>query len=94
MDENDVQVRERLTALESSYKSLNKRVDKQEELIENIQNIVTEVKYIREDLNSISTKVDDIEQKPAKRWDLVLTVLISTIVTAIAMAVTNGFLAG
>lgn len=94
MDENDVQVRERLTALESSYKSLHKRVDKQEELIENIQNIVTEVKYIREDLNSISTKVDDIEQKPAKRWDLVLTGLISTIVTAIAMAVINGFLAG
>ena len=34
MDENDVQVRERLTALESSYKSLHKRVDKQEELID------------------------------------------------------------
>ena len=94
MDENDVQVRERLTALESSYKSLHKRVDKQEELIENIQNIVTEVKYIREDLNSISTKVDDIEQKPAKRWDLVLTGLISTVVTAIAMAIINGFMAG
>lgn len=94
MDENDVQVRERLTALESSYRSLHKRVDKQEELIENIQNIVTEVKYIREDLNSISTKVDDIEQKPAKRWDLVLTGLISTVVTAIAMAIINGFMAG
>ena len=94
MDENDVQVRERLTALESSYKSLHKRVDKQEELIENIQNIVTEVKYIREDLNSISTKVDDMEQKPAKRWDLVITGLISTIITAVAMAVINGFIAG
>lgn len=37
MDENDVQVRERLTAVESSVKSLHKRVDKQEDLLENIR---------------------------------------------------------
>lgn len=77
MDENDVQVRERLTALESSYKSLHKRVDKQESIIENIRNIVEEMKFMREDLNAVATKVDELEKKPAKRWDIVVTAVIS-----------------
>lgn len=66
MDENDVQVRERLTAVESSLKSLHKRVDKQEDLLDNIRNMVIEMKNMREDINRIDGKVSDIENKPRK----------------------------
>lgn len=87
MDENDVEIRERITAVESSVKSLHKRVDKQESLIENIRSIVEEVKYMREDLNKIESKVTEIEQKPAKKWELVGTGLISAVVGALGMVI-------
>lgn len=77
MDENDVKVRERLTALESSYNSLHKRVDKQEDLIENIRSMVIEIKNMREDINRIDGKVSDIENKPQKWWDTIITAVIS-----------------
>jgi len=77
MEECDVQVRERLTAVEASCKSAHKRIDKQEEIVENIRNIVEEIKYMREDLNAISNKVNDLESKPAKHWDLLITAIIS-----------------
>ena len=77
MDENDVQVRERLTAVEESCKSAHKRIDKQEKIVENIRNIVEEIRFMREDLNAVTKKVDEIERKPAKRWDIVVTAVIS-----------------
>ena len=81
MDENDVMVRERLTAVESSCKSLHKRVDHIEELVESVQRIAIEVQHMREDLNSVSRTVDELEAKPAKRWDLLITALISAAVS-------------
>lgn len=78
MDENDVRVRERLTEVEASCKSAHKRIDKQEAIIENIRNIVEEIKFMREDLNAVAAKVNDLESKPAKRWDILITALISS----------------
>ena len=76
MDENEVQMRERITALESSYKSLHKRVDKQEVIIENIRAMVAEIKSMREDLNKMSEKVETLEEKPTKRWEALVGALI------------------
>ncbi len=77
MDENDVQVRERLTAVEASCKSAHKRIDKQEVILENIRSLVEEMRFMREDLNSVTKKVDELEKQPGKRWDLIITALIS-----------------
>lgn len=72
MDLDVKEIYERLTAVESSAKSLHKRVDHIEELVESVQKMTVELQHMREDINRLSEKVDDIEQKPAKRWDTVI----------------------
>lgn len=94
MDENDVQVRERLTALESSCKSLQKRVDKQESIIENIRTIVEEMKFMREDLNTVVAKVDEIEKKPAKRIETAVAAVIGTVIGGLCSALVSFFTGG
>ena len=76
MDDVTKEIFERITAVESSYKSLHKRVDKQEAIIDNIRDMVTEMKSMREDLNKMSEKVETLEEKPTKRWEALVGALI------------------
>lgn len=94
MDENDVQVRERLTAVESSVNSLHKRVDKQEDLIDNIRNMVIEIKNMREDINRIDGKVTEIESKPAKRWEALLSAIIGAVAGGIGTFILTKIIGG
>ena len=80
MEENEIQLRERLTAVESSLKSLHKRVDHIEELVESVQKMTVELQHMREDINKVAEKVDEIEKKPAKNWQTIVTGLISAVV--------------
>lgn len=80
MEENEIQLRERLTAVESSLKSLHKRVDHIEELVESVQKMTIELQHMREDINKVAEKVDEIEKKPAKNWQTIVTGLISAVV--------------
>lgn len=80
MDGQEKEIFERLTATESSVKSLHKRVDRHEKLIEGIQDIATEIRYLREDTNVLTTKVGELESKPQKRWDALIAAIISAIV--------------
>lgn len=52
MDGQEKEMFERITAVESSLKSLQKRVNRHEKLIEGIQDIATEIRYLREDTKS------------------------------------------
>lgn len=94
MDENDVQVRERLTAVESSVKSLHKRVDKQEDLLENIRSMVVEMKNMREDINRLDGKVTEIEQKPAKRWESIIAAIIGAVGGSLGTAIISKLIGG
>jgi SMC interacting uncharacterized protein involved in chromosome segregation len=94
MDENDVKVRERLTAVESSVKSLHKRVDKQEDLIDNIRSMVIEMKNMREDINRIDGKVTEIENKPRKWWDAVISAIIGAVAGGIGTFILTKFIGG
>lgn len=94
MDENDVQVRERLTAVESSLKSLHKRVDKQEDLLDNIRNMVIEMKNMREDINRIDGKVSDIENKPRKWWDAAISAIIGAVAGGIGTIIIAKLIGG
>ena len=73
----------RISTTEQNVKSAHKRIDDIEKLVESVHTIANEIKHMREDLNDVKERVDIIEEKPAKRWDLVVT----TVVTA----VTSGF---
>ena len=76
MDDVTKEIFERITAVESSYKSLHKRVDHIEELVESVQKMTVEIQHMREDLNKISEKVETLEEKPVKRWEALVSALI------------------
>lgn len=91
MDEkNEKEVWERLTSLESSLKSLHKRIDRWENIAESIQKnaentqkVVVEIQYMREDINTITNKVDALESTPKKNWQTLITGVISALTSGI-----------
>ena len=88
---------ERLTRAEESAKQAHKRIDALEhknemtdakleniyELTTSVKEIALEMKAMREDVNKIDTRVNAIEEKPSKRYDGIVTNIISCIVTAL-----------
>lgn len=76
MESSEKEIFERLTAVEQSLKSLHKRQDHSDELIKSIYEMSIEIKNMREDINGVTEKVEQIEQKPAKRWESVIAAVI------------------
>lgn len=74
---------ERLTACEQSTKQAHKRIDNLDRLTESVYTLATEVKLMREDTNDIKLRVEAIEQRPIKHWDM----LVTTCITAIASGI-------
>ena len=75
---------ELLVRVDESCKQAHKRLDSLENKVENIyelttsvKEIATEMKAMREDVSNIDSRVNAIEQKPAKNWEN----LIKTIIT-------------
>ena len=73
MEDNYIQ---KLIETEQRSKSNMHRLDKMEDIIQNIydltssvKEIVTEMKAMREDVNKIDSRVIAIEEKPKKNWD-------------------------
>ena len=79
MDENNVMIRERLTALESLCGTLQKRLEHIEELVESVQKMTVEMQHMREDLNRMSAELTEIENRPAKRWDAVISAVLGAL---------------
>lgn len=84
MDGQEKEMFERITAVESSLKSLHKRVDHIEELVESVQKMTVELQHMREDINKVSEKVDEIEKKPGNLWNTAVTSLVSALVGGVA----------
>lgn len=87
----DIQVEHRLTEVESRSKSNTKRLDEMERRQDNLDDLVGTVKVlatreenVEKDVKEIKDDVKDIKEKPAKRWEGVVTQLISIVVAAIA----------
>ena len=94
MENSEKEIFERLTAVEQSLKSLHKRQDRSDELVKSVYEMTVEMKNMREDLNSIAEKVEDIEQKPAKRWDSVIAGIIGAVAGGVGTALISLFLGG
>ena len=77
--ENEKEIYERLTAVEQSCKSAHHRLDGIDELTQSVRDMVVEVKYMREDLSDVRERVSDIEAKPGKRYDLIVTAIITAL---------------
>ena len=63
------EVWERLTAVEASTRRAHK--------------LASETKAMREDLNAVRADVDDLKQKPNKRYETVLTAVLSATASGI-----------
>ena len=94
MENAEKEIFERLTALESSYKSLHKRLDHIEDLVQSVQKMTVEMQHMREDLNEITEKIDTIEKKPAKMWDTILTAVLSAFGGGIITFITTKIIGG
>ena len=51
-----------------------------DKLTESVHIIATETKAMREDVNDITERVDEIEKKPNKRYETVVTAVITALV--------------
>ena len=80
MDNEQKEMWERLTAVEQSTKSAHHRIDTLVKLTESVHIIATETKAMREDVNDITERVDEIEKKPNKRYETVVTAVITALV--------------
>ena len=72
--------RERLAKLEQDSKSVHHRLDNVEGLVESVHVIATETKAMREDMNSLTGRIEEIEQRPQRRYDTVITALITAVI--------------
>ena len=92
MEDNNIDIRERLVAVESSLKSEHKRLDHLEEVVENIREMTAEIRHIREDVNVVVNDVQEIKQKPAKRWDSVIAAVLGALGGGIGAALIAMFM--
>lgn len=83
MDENDVALRERMTRVEADLKNEIKEREKLSDVIDEIRNIVLELRYMRTDMQKIDKKVNALEEQPAKRWESVVAAIIGAVVGGI-----------
>lgn len=89
---DETKVAERLAVLEQDLKSIHRRIDNLEELTKSVQIVAMEVKAMREDVNDITDRVDDIEKKPTKRYETVVTACLTSVVTAVVGFVIGFFM--
>ena len=80
MDNEQKEMWERLTAVEQSTKSAHHRLDSLDKLTERVHILAVETKAMREDVSDITSRVDEIEKKPNKRYETVVTAIITALV--------------
>lgn len=81
MDDKIIEMR--LNLLEKKVNDLEKVYEAINALTLNVEKAVTELKYLREDHNKLSTRVDILESKDGKKWNTVITTAITGIVSAL-----------
>lgn len=86
----EIQIEHRLTEVESRSKSNMHRLDEMEKRQDNLDELVGTVKVlalreenVEKDVKEIKDDVKDIKEKPAKRWESVVTQIVSILVAAV-----------
>lgn len=86
----DVKMEHRITEVEERSKSNTHRIDKIEKRQDDLEKLATSVEKIaireeslENDVKEIKNDVKDIKGVPAKRWETVVTVGLTAIVSAI-----------
>ena len=79
MKEKEVS-RQEFDDLRSDVKDLKKVFDKINNIAISTEKLAIELKYLREEQNKLGTRITTIEEKPVKRYDTVVTYIITTII--------------
>lgn len=87
----EVKIEHRLTEVEERAKTNTHRINEIEKRQDNLDDLVSTVKVLADreervenDVKEIKTEVKTINSKPAKRWEALVTQVISIIVAAVA----------
>lgn len=80
MEDFKLDLTEKVSRLSESVKSAHKRIDSVEELTKSVYELASSIKAMQHDISDVSNRIKTIEEKPAKRWDLVITTAITAIV--------------
>lgn len=83
----DINYAEKIAHMEENLKSAHKRLDEIGELTQSVYELAASIKAMQRDITDMSGRIKTIEEKPAKRWDLI----VSTVITAI-VGVVIGYL--
>lgn len=81
---SEAEIRERLAYAEQDMKSVHRRLDTLEGLVESVHTIATETKAMREDMNGLNVRVAEIEKKPSKRLDGIVNIIMTAVVSGLA----------
>lgn len=76
----DINYAEKIAHMEESLKSAHKRIDGINALTKSVYELASSIKTMQHDITDISGRIKTIEEKPAKRWDLVVSTVITTAV--------------
>ena len=79
---NEQEIFERMTSVEQSVKSAHHRIDEVVENGKRIGEILVEMKYMRRDLNELLERVLVIEKRPSRRYDMIITAIITAVIAA------------
>ena len=80
MEEFKINATDKMAHLEESVKSAHKRIDELHLLTKSVYELASSVKTMQRDVANVSDRLTAIEEKPAKRWDLIVTTAITAIV--------------
>jgi len=72
--------RQEFDALKDDVRDLKKVFDKINSIAMSTEKLAIEMKYMREEQNKLDTRITTIEEKPVKRYDTVVTYIITTII--------------
>lgn len=83
----EVQNEHRFTEIEESCKSAHKRIDELHESLNDLKELISIVSTLatnqgnmKEKLDKVSENVESIMMQPAKRWDALITAVVTGIV--------------
>ena len=77
--EDTIKIHERISSLEQDSKSVHRRLDNLESLVESVHILATEMKATREEVDNFGERLDVIERKPIKRYDTLVTAVITAL---------------
>lgn len=85
-------------ASDEQHKTIFRRLDKQDEMIESVQKLASSVERLtlkqdgtEKKLDGLCQDVDEIKAKPARRWETIVEKILFTVAGALAMYFINKF---